>query len=911
MNSHAMRNILPSSSHTDYDTWKNDNSGQLWYDPLNPKTLMAGITDKYQNLLKVKTCSFEITKSEGHTVEKEVDNGVKLFVGDTIQLKDDLTRAICKGDRVKLKKNNDKYEKAHNSGLVEEKLDDGKLKVEAYHGWKPNKYGTSLELFPKKDTKVIDSSEVELHHRTGTIATLGWFADGKPIIIREKSDNGTYTRWKVNGRSILYGADVVNLTTNETKNLAEWITDLSERCPNKVLVLFKDAPEETVVTERAPTAREQRLDITPRPDKENFKALELVSKEKLEAREGELMAKLRTMVSHMLNQYVVMLFLLLLPEFVALFYLVWPYNSDEKESGFLMLQMISGITPTVYCLSHALSDTLTFGGFVVLPMFARIFWGSWFDVSAAYDFVCVFFTIFCTYLIIYEVAYQSKDEEAETAPQSVFGSPKTFLSFGIPLLINGVVFGLRMVLGKWCNLGGAWRDIFLVYPGYLGWYQVIWSHVLRFLFMLFAPAPTLIIIFLKMVKERFTFPPKAQLASAPFVEMYETHHLGMKMGLHRHLVGLDKEVWTTFVFTLAYFFLYIYLQLRKLNKLMSAQEPLEPIPVAGEDKTPEDVMEEAARVDKTVNAGEVADVCLHHLVKTYKRGGEDEEAEEFLAVNDVTFDIAQGQCMGFLGKNGAGKSTVMKMMTHVELPSSGTGYVMGQTTDDAPNSTLEIRKHISYCPQEHAIVECMTGRQLIDFMARVKGIPNNMVESEVERITKILQLDIYLDKKCGTYSGGNKRKLSLAMALVGNRSIALLDEPSTGVDPYSRRFMWDYIRKITPHTAIVLTTHNMEEGEALCSKLGIIVNGSMVCFGSNQNLKNRFMVGYILALSCTSDVQPEIIDVVQSDFPDTQVTDQDAFRLKFSLTASLSDIFTLGEKLVNEHGAQDFVVSQW
>merc|ERR1711977_293037 len=131
-----------------------------------------------------------------------------------------------------------------------------------------------------------------------------------------------------------------------------------------------------------------------------------------------------------------------------------------------------------------------------------------------------------------------------------------------------------------------------------------------------------------------------------------------------------------------------------------------------------------------------------------------------------------------------------------------------------------------------------------------------------------------------------------------------------GVDPYSRRFMWDYIRKITADTAIVLTTHNMEEGEALCDKLGIIVNGKMVCIGSNQDLKNRFMVGYVLALSCKSDVQGNLINEVQSRFPDALLTDQDAFRLKFSLNASVSGIFEIGEHLVKESGAQDFVVSQ-
>merc|ERR1712034_122005 len=119
---------------------------------------------------------------------------------------------------------------------------------------------------------------------------------------------------------------------------------------------------------------------------------------------------------------------------------------------------------------------------------------------------------------------------------------------------------------------------------------------------------------------------------------------------------------------------------------------------------------------------------------------------------------------------------------------------------------------------------------------------------------------------------GNKRKLSLAMALVGNREVAFLDEPSTGVDPYSRRFMWDYIREITPDTSIILTTHNMEEGEALCSKIGIIVNGSLVCFGTNQNLKSRFTSNYILSVSCPEEIRETITAKTEELCQDVEVT---------------------------------------
>jgi len=225
-------------------------------------------------------------------------------------------------------------------------------------------------------------------------------------------------------------------------------------------------------------------------------------------------------------------------------------------------------------------------------------------------------------------------------------------------------------------------------------------------------------------------------------------------------------------------------------------------------------------------------------------------------------------------------------------------------------NTNDVRNMLGYCPQEHAILGAFTGREMLRYMAIIKGVPESRIPYEINRISEVLQLKIYMDKKCGTYSGGNKRKLSLGLALIGNRDVAFLDEPSTGVDPYSRRFMWDYIRELTKDTAIILTTHNMEEGEALCSKIGIIVNGKLVCYGTNQDLKARFMTGYILAIACPNGRKmTEIINYIEQVAPGAQITEQDALTVKFSMGTNLGRIFQLGERLI-EVGARDFVVSQ-
>lgn len=134
------------------------------------------------------------------------------------------------------------------------------------------------------------------------------------------------------------------------------------------------------------------------------------------------------------------------------------------------------------------------------------------------------------------------------------------------------------------------------------------------------------------------------------------------------------------------------------------------------------------------------------------------------------------------------------------------------------------------------------------FYARIKGISDDKIEDAVEQAIRELNLSEHRDKLSGSLSGGNKRKLSVAMALLGNPPIVLLDEPSTGMDPEARRFMWQVVEKISQkdkRSAVILTTHSMEEAEALSTKMGIMVRGGVFrCMGSSQHIKNKFGVGY-------------------------------------------------------------------
>ena len=162
---------------------------------------------------------------------------------------------------------------------------------------------------------------------------------------------------------------------------------------------------------------------------------------------------------------------------------------------------------------------------------------------------------------------------------------------------------------------------------------------------------------------------------------------------------------------------------------------------------------------------------------------------------------------------------------------------MGRVPGHIQKDFQEARKLIGYCPQKDAIFPMMTVEETIKFYALIKGIRVHKIKSVVEKAIRDLNLKDHRNKLAGTLSGGNKRKLSVAMALIGNPPIILLDEPSAGMDPEARRFMWQVVEKISQRdkkSAVIITTHSMEEAEALSTKLGIMVRGGVFrCMGSS------------------------------------------------------------------------------
>ncbi|XP_031561453.1 ATP-binding cassette sub-family A member 3-like [Actinia tenebrosa] len=238
-------------------------------------------------------------------------------------------------------------------------------------------------------------------------------------------------------------------------------------------------------------------------------------------------------------------------------------------------------------------------------------------------------------------------------------------------------------------------------------------------------------------------------------------------------------------------------------------------------------------------------VVMKDLTKIYR-------GSNMVAVNHLNLGIPRGECFGLLGVNGAGKTSTFSMLTGDQSISDGTAFLDGY---DIQTHLKQVQQRIGYCPQFDALIERMTGREMLVMYAQLRGVAPDKIDEVVSATIDHLSLGKWADKLCGNYSGGNKRKLSTAIALVGNPPIVFLDEPTSGMDPVARRFLWDSLTSVMKGgRSIILTSHSMEECEALCTRLAIMVNGQFKCIGSPQHLKSRFGYGYSLMIKVKGDI---------------------------------------------------------
>uniref|UniRef100_A0A8C0IS39 ATP binding cassette subfamily A member 3 n=1 Tax=Chelonoidis abingdonii TaxID=106734 RepID=A0A8C0IS39_CHEAB len=289
-------------------------------------------------------------------------------------------------------------------------------------------------------------------------------------------------------------------------------------------------------------------------------------------------------------------------------------------------------------------------------------------------------------------------------------------------------------------------------------------------------------------------------------------------------------------------------------------------------------------------------------------------SESLLAVDRISLAVNKGECFGLLGFNGAGKTTTFKMLTGDESITSGDAYVDGHSI---LANIKKVQQRIGYCPQFDALLDHMTGRETLSLYARLRGIPERYIGSCVENMLRGLLLEPHADKLVRSYSGGNKRKLSAGIALIGGPPVIFMDEPSTGMDPVARRLLWDAVTRTREcGKSIIITSHSMEECEALCTRLAIMVNGQFKCLGSPQHLKSKFGSGYTLLAKTRAEEEGDMQvfkAFVEKMFPGRVLKHEHQGMVHYHLTnknLSWAQVFGELERAKEKFHVEDYSVSQ-
>lgn len=220
-------------------------------------------------------------------------------------------------------------------------------------------------------------------------------------------------------------------------------------------------------------------------------------------------------------------------------------------------------------------------------------------------------------------------------------------------------------------------------------------------------------------------------------------------------------------------------------------------------------------------------IIARELVKTYKH---------LTAVNHLSLEINQGELFSLLGVNGAGKSTTIKMLTGLTMPTDGDALVGGYSIK---KDREEVKRLIGVSPQETAVAPNLTVKENLELICGIYGFSREKTVAQIDRLSQQFGLGPVMGRKAGKLSGGWQRRVSIGMALISDPQILFLDEPTLGLDVLSRHDLWDVILSLKGKTTIVLTTHYMEEAEALSDRVGIMKDGSLLAVGTVEELKQR------------------------------------------------------------------------
>jgi len=237
------------------------------------------------------------------------------------------------------------------------------------------------------------------------------------------------------------------------------------------------------------------------------------------------------------------------------------------------------------------------------------------------------------------------------------------------------------------------------------------------------------------------------------------------------------------------------------------------------------------------------------------------------AVDGFDLDMQQGELFSLLGPNGAGKTTIIRMLCCLLEPSAGEARVMGH---DIRQDPLAVKRVIGVSPQETALAENLNAWENLSLIGRSHGLDKKAVRAKSEELLELMDLVGRAKERVKRYSGGMKRRLSIAMALVSDPQVLFLDEPTTGLDPQSRAGMWEHIQKFKGSKTVVLTTHYLEEADALADRIAIVDEGKLVVEGTSRELKDGISTRKVMRVEA-DELDEDTVAGLRQIYPEVTV----------------------------------------
>ncbi|CAM4813346.1 unnamed protein product [Rotaria magnacalcarata] len=288
-------------------------------------------------------------------------------------------------------------------------------------------------------------------------------------------------------------------------------------------------------------------------------------------------------------------------------------------------------------------------------------------------------------------------------------------------------------------------------------------------------------------------------------------------------------------------------------------------------KLDKDVRDERRMVHANRDSFTSSVVLVRDLVKRFRRRkGKSIRRSHFTTVDHLNFHVPKQACFGLLGANGAGKTTTFRMLINAIQPSAGEIIINGKNINEMRGDI-----DMGFCPQFDWLIDNLNVVETLTLFARLKGLSSSIIPTICDDMIQLFGLEPYREREVQNLSGGNKRKVSAAVAFMANPSLVFLDEPTTGLDAGAKRKLWSVIRAARDAgLTIIMTSHSMEECEALCTKIGIMKSGQFICLGSLQHLKNRFGKGYAVRIKVPAERMSEFQQEMTTILPGVKIEDE-------------------------------------